>query len=83
MEQRYAQESRGYMSLEDRMAFREANIKELRSFFDNSVRQFDQGQWVPEDRILKAKFIRLENKPDGSPRQIPDWLFKAFVTQIP
>ena len=68
MEQRYAQESRGYMSLEDRMAFREANIKELRSFFDNSVRQFEQGQWVPEDRILKGKFIRLENKPDGSPR---------------
>ena len=57
------------MSLEDRMAFREAKMKELQSFFDNSVWQFDQGQGVPEDRILKAKFILgWKKNPDGSPR---------------
>ena len=61
-------------------------MKELQSFFDNSVWQFDQGQGVPDDRILKAKFILgWKKNPDGSPRakarlvvqgfRDPEWIF--------
>jgi hypothetical protein len=75
LEECYAQESSNqplnerYMSLEDRMTFREAKMKELQSFFDNSVWQFDNGKNVPADRVLKGKFILgWKKNPDGSPR---------------
>ena len=68
------------MSLEDRMTFREAKMKELQSFFDNSVWQFDNGKNVPADRVLKgcwSKWLGLEKEsrwlseskgPAGGPR---------------
>ena len=57
------------LSLSDRLLFQEAKSKELASFFQNSVWDFDHESSAPSGRILKAHFIlKWSKNPDGSPR---------------
>ena len=57
------------LSLSDRLSFQEAKRKELASFFQNSVWDFDVESSVPLGRLLKAHFIlKWSKNPDGSPR---------------
>ena len=73
-----------YMSLEDRMTFREVKMKELQSFFDNSVWQFDNGKNVPADRVLTGKFILgWKKNPDRSPRAKARLAVQGFKDLMP
>ncbi|CAE7928185.1 GIP [Symbiodinium necroappetens] len=57
------------MGLSDLLSFQEAKRRELSSFFQNSVWEFDTESSAPAGRILKAHFILKWGKhPDGSPR---------------
>ena len=69
-----------YMSLEDRMTFREAKMKELQSFFDNSVWQFDNGKNVPADRVLKGCWSKWQI---ALREQRPGWWSKGSKTLMP
>jgi hypothetical protein len=66
------------------MTFREVKMKELQSFFDNSVWQFDNGKNVPADRVLTGKFILgWKKNPDRSPRAKARLAVQGFKDLMP
>ena len=57
------------MSLEERQAFQQAKIKELQSFFQNSVWEFSTTSEADPARTLSSRMLlKWSRKPDGSPR---------------
>ena len=68
-----------HLSLIDKLAFVKAKQKELQSFFDNQVWQFDDGTKVPADRILGAHFIlKWSANEDGTPRAKARLIVQGF-----
>ena len=71
--------SERHMSLSDRMAFIQAKRKELQSFFDNQVWEFDDLANAPEGRVLSAHFIlKWSTNEDGSPRAKARLIVQGF-----
>ncbi|CAJ1404806.1 unnamed protein product [Effrenium voratum] len=61
--------SERYMTLEDRMQFLEAKRKELSSFFENNVWQFDNVKSADPARTLTARILlKWSKNADGSRR---------------
>ena len=71
--------SERHLSLSDRLAFTQAKRKELQSFFDNQVWEFDDLKNAPEGRVLSAHFIlKWSSNEDGSPRAKARLIVQGF-----
>ena len=61
--------SERHMSLSDREAFQQAKMKELQSFFQNSVWEFSTASEADPSRTLSSRMLlKWSRNPDGSPR---------------
>ena len=61
--------SERHMSLSEREAFQQAKMKELQSFFQNSVWEFSTAAEADPSRTLSSRMLlKWSRNPDGSPR---------------
>ena len=61
--------SERYLTLEEKLQFQEAKQKELRSFFENQVWEFDSTQNADPARTMTARMLlKWSKNDDGTPR---------------
>lgn len=61
--------SERYLTLEEKLQFQEAKQKELRSFFENQVWEFDSTQNAAPARTMTARMLlKWSKNDDGTPR---------------
>ena len=71
--------SERHMTPDDRAQFKAAKVKELQSFFDNQVWQFETTREAEPSRTLTSRMLLKWSKhPDGSPRAKARLIVRGF-----
>ena len=72
--------SERHMTPDERAAFKAAKVKELQSFFDNNVWQFETTKEAEPSRTLTSRMLlKWSKNPDGSPRAKARLIVRGFM----
>ena len=67
------------LSLEDRLLFHQAKVKELKSFFDNGVWSFQTTKEADPGRTMTSRILlKWSKNPDGTPRAKARLVVRGF-----
>ena len=70
------------LSLEDRLLFHQAKVKELKSFFDNGVWSFQTTKEADESRTLSSRMLlKWSKNADGTPRAKARLVVRGYADQ--